>query len=64
MKESFVDMKVQEEMKVLKNELEMSVVPMIFMIFFFFFEWYKMKVKYTLASTMISSIFDGTGTLV
>ena len=37
MKESFVDMKVQEEMKVLKNELKMSVVPMIFMIFFFFF---------------------------
>ena len=27
MKESFVGMKVQEEMKVLKNELEMSVAP-------------------------------------
>ena len=72
MKESFVEMKVQEEMKVLKNELEMSVAPMIFRNFFFL--WYKMKVKYTLASTMISSwircfffdaiIFDGTGTLV
>ena len=35
MKESFVEMKVQEEMKVLKNELEMSVVHMIFRIFFF-----------------------------
>ena len=28
MKESFVEMKVQEKMKVLKNELEMSVAPM------------------------------------
>ena len=28
MKESFVEMKVQEEMKVLRNELEMSVAPM------------------------------------
>ena len=28
MKESFVGMKVQEEMKVLINELEMSVAPM------------------------------------
>ena len=28
MKESFVGMKVQEEMKVLRNELEMSVAPM------------------------------------
>ena len=28
MKESFIEMKVQEEMKVLKNELEMSVTPM------------------------------------
>ena len=27
MKESFVEMKVQEEMKVLRNELEMSVAP-------------------------------------
>ena len=35
MKESFVEMKVQEEMKVLKNELEMSVAPMIFRNFFF-----------------------------
>ena len=35
MKESFVEMKVQEEMKVFKNELEMSVAPMIFRIFFF-----------------------------
>ena len=34
MKESFVEMKVQEEMKVLKNELEMSVAPMIFRNFF------------------------------
>ena len=28
MKESFVEMKIQEEMKVLRNELEMSVAPM------------------------------------
>ena len=28
MKESFVEMKVQEEMKVLRNESEMSVAPM------------------------------------
>ena len=28
MKESFVEMNVQEEMKVLRNELEMSVAPM------------------------------------
>ena len=28
MKESFVEMKVQEKMKVLKNEIEMSVAPM------------------------------------
>ena len=28
MKESFVETKVQEEMKVLRNELEMSVAPM------------------------------------
>ena len=28
MKESFVEMKAQEEMKVLRNELEMSVTPM------------------------------------
>ena len=34
MKESFIEMRVQEEMKVLKNELEMSVAPIIFMIFF------------------------------
>ena len=44
------------------------------LIFRNFFEWYKMKVKYALASTMISSlvtcfffdaiIFDGTGTPV
>ena len=28
MKENFLEMKVQEEMKVLRNELEMSVAPM------------------------------------
>ena len=28
MKESFVEMKVQEEIKVLRNELEMSITPM------------------------------------
>ena len=28
MKESFVEMKVQEEIKVLRNELKMSVAPM------------------------------------
>ena len=28
MKESFVEMKVQEEVKVLRNELQMSVAPM------------------------------------
>ena len=28
MNESFVEMKVQEEVKVLRNELEMSVAPM------------------------------------
>ena len=28
MKESFVEMKVQEEVKILRNELEMSVAPM------------------------------------
>ena len=29
MKESFVEMKVQEEVKVLRNNLEMNVAPMI-----------------------------------
>ena len=28
MKENFVEMKVQEEMKILRNELEMSFAPM------------------------------------
>ena len=28
MKESFVEMKIQEEMKVLRNELEIYVAPM------------------------------------